>query len=116
MTADELLGNSHLAFYRAKATKRGGHLLFDGSIRAELEARLTLEAELVRAAERKEFELFYQPQVRLADGGLIGAEALIRWRHPVRGLFSPAEFIPAFNTPPIPHRIPASVPDTPSHP
>jgi len=98
MTADELLGNSHLAFCRAKATKRGGHVLFDGSIRAELEARLTLEAELVRAAERKEFELFYQPQVRLADGGLIGAEALIRWRHPVRGLVSPAEFMPVVNT------------------
>jgi diguanylate cyclase (GGDEF)-like protein len=94
MTADELLGNSHLAFCRAKATKRGSHMLFDSSVREELEARLTLEAELVRAAERKEFELFYQPQVRLADGGLIGAEALIRWRHPTRGLVSPAEFMP----------------------
>jgi len=105
MTADELLGNSHLAFCRAKATKRGGHVLFDGSIRAELEARLTLEAELVRAAERKEFELFYQPQVRLADGGLIGAEVLIRWRHPVRGLVSPAEFMPVVNTSSISDRI-----------
>jgi diguanylate cyclase (GGDEF)-like protein/PAS domain S-box-containing protein len=105
MTADELLGNSHLAFCRAKATKRGGHVLFDSSIRAELEARLTLEAELVRAAERKEFELFYQPQVRLADAGLIGAEALIRWHHPVRGLVSPAEFMPVVNTSSISDRI-----------
>jgi predicted signal transduction protein with EAL and GGDEF domain len=105
VTADELLGNSHLAFYRAKAARRGGHVLFDSSIRAELEARLTLEAELVRAAERKEFELFYQPQVRLADGGLIGAEALIRWRHPVRGLVSPAEFMPVVNTSSISDRI-----------
>jgi EAL domain-containing protein (putative c-di-GMP-specific phosphodiesterase class I) len=66
---------------------------------------LTLEAELVRAAERKEFELFYQPQVRLADGGLIGAEALIRWHHPVRGLVSPAEFMPVVNTSSISDRI-----------
>ena len=48
--------------------------------------------------ERNEFELFYQPQVRLRDGALIGAEALIRWRHPVRGLVSPGEFIPVVNT------------------
>ena len=56
----------------------------------QLETRLTLEAELALAAERDEFELFYQPQFHLADGRLIGAEALIRWRHPVRGLVSPA--------------------------
>ena len=89
-TADELLSNSHMALSRAKATRRGGHVLFEDSIRRELETRLTLEAELALAAERNEFELFYQPQLHLADGRLIGAEALIRWRHPVRGLVSPA--------------------------
>ncbi|QWG24975.1 EAL domain-containing protein [Bradyrhizobium sediminis] len=104
-TAEELLSNSHLAFCRAKATKRGGHVVFEGAIRRELESRLTLEAELVLAAERNEFELFYQPQVRLADGGLIGAEALIRWRHPVRGLVSPAEFMPVVNTSSISDRV-----------
>ena len=88
-TADELLANSHLAFCRAKATRRGSYVIFENAIRQELEARLTLEAELALAAERNEFELFYQPQVRLVDGGLIGAEALIRWRHPVRGLSRP---------------------------
>ena len=97
-TADELLSNSHLAFCRAKATRRGGHILFEQAIRAELEARLTLEAELALATERHEFELFYQPQVSLVDGGLIGAEALIRWHHPTRGLVSPAEFMPVVNT------------------
>jgi diguanylate cyclase (GGDEF)-like protein len=102
-TAEELLSNSHLAFCRAKATKRGGHVVFEGAIRRELESRLTLEAELALAAERNEFELFYQPQVRLSDGGLIGAEALIRWRHPVLGLVSPAEFMPVVNT--LPFRI-----------
>ena len=104
-TADELLSNAHLALSRAKATNRGGHVLFEDSIRRELETRLTLEAELALAAERNEFELFYQPQLHLADGLLIGAEALIRWRHPVRGLVSPAEFMPVVNTSPISERI-----------
>jgi diguanylate cyclase (GGDEF)-like protein/PAS domain S-box-containing protein len=111
-TADELLANSHLAFCRAKATRRGSYVVFESAIRQELEARLTLEAELARAAERNEFELFYQPQVRLTDGGLIGAEALIRWRHPVRGLVSPAEFMPVVNTSPISDRIAAWVMQT----
>ncbi len=111
-TADELLANSHLAFCRAKATRRGSYVIFENAIRQELEARLTLEAELALAVERNEFELFYQPQVRLVDGGLIGAEALIRWRHPVRGLVSPAEFIPVVNTSAISDRIAAWVLET----
>src|SRR4029078_5285364 len=57
------------------------------------------------AAERGEFELFYQPQLHLGDGHLIGAEALIRWRHPVRGLGSPGEFMPVINTSPISNRV-----------
>ena len=104
-TAAELLSNSHMALSRAKATRRGGHVLFEDSIRRELETRLTLEAELVLAAERNEFELFYQPQIHLADGRLVGAEALIRWRHPERGLVSPGEFMPVVNTSPISERI-----------
>ena len=104
-TADELLSNGHLAFSRAKATRRGGHVMFEGTIRQELEARLTLEAEIARAVERQEFELFYQPQVRLVDGSLIGAEALIRWRHPERGLVSPGLFMPVVNSSSISERI-----------
>jgi EAL domain-containing protein (putative c-di-GMP-specific phosphodiesterase class I) len=104
-TADELLSNSHLAFYRAKAARRGGYVRFENSIRQELESRLTLEAELALAAERGEFELFYQPQVRLDDSSLIGAEALIRWRHPARGLVSPADFMPVVNRSAISERI-----------
>jgi EAL domain-containing protein (putative c-di-GMP-specific phosphodiesterase class I) len=104
-TADDLLSNAHLALSRAKATRRGGHMLFEESIRRELETRLTLEIELALAAERNEFELFYQPQLHLADNRLIGAEALIRWRHPVRGLVSPAEFMPVVNTSPISDRV-----------
>ncbi|HEY0910753.1 MAG TPA: EAL domain-containing protein, partial [Bradyrhizobium sp.] len=104
-SAEELLSNSHLALSCAKATRRGGHVLFEDSIRRKIETRLTLELELAVAAERNEFELFYQPQIHLADGSLIGAEALIRWRHPVRGLVSPAEFMPVVNTSPISDRI-----------
>jgi diguanylate cyclase (GGDEF)-like protein/PAS domain S-box-containing protein len=103
--AEELLSNSHLAFCRAKATRRGGHVMFRSSIRQEIETRLTLEAELALALEREEFELFYQPQVKLVDGSLIGVEALIRWRHPERGLVSPAQFIPVVNTSSISDRV-----------
>ena len=102
---DELLSNSHLALRRAKASKRGSYALFEPGIRQEIETRLTLEAELALAADRGEFELFYQPQVNLGGSELIGAEALIRWRHPVRGLVSPGEFMPVVNTSSISERI-----------
>ena len=111
-TSDELLSNAHLAFYRAKAARSGGCVVFEGSIRDEIEARVTLEAELALAVERGEFELFYQPQVHLSNGGLIGAEALIRWRHPARGLISPAEFISVVNTSSVSERIAAWVLET----
>ena len=110
--ADELLSNSHLAFCRAKALRRGSHVMFDSSIRKQLEARLTLEAELALADERQEFELFYQPQVRLTDGSLIGSEALIRWRHPERGLVAPGEFMPVVNASSISEPIAAWVLET----
>jgi len=104
-TADELLSNGHIAFYRAKAIKRGGYVAFETSIRRELEARLTLETELTHAAERGEFELFFQPQVDLGESRLVGAEALIRWRHPVRGLIPPGEFMTVVNTSGLSDRI-----------
>jgi diguanylate cyclase (GGDEF)-like protein/PAS domain S-box-containing protein len=110
--ADELLSNGHLAFCRAKGPRRGGHMMFDNSMRQELEARLTLEAELALAVERGEFELFYQPQVHLADGRLSGAEALIRWRHPERGLVPPIQFMPVVNSSAISERIAVWVMET----
>ena len=111
-SASELLSNAHLALRRAKAERRGGCVLFEAGIRQEIETRLTLEAELVLAAERGEFELFYQPQVSLGSQELIGAEALIRWRHPLRGLISPGAFMTVVNTSPISERIAAWVLDT----
>ena len=95
--ADELLANADLALHRAKAEGRGKHVLFEHLIRAEFEARLLLEDELERAAEQGEFELYYQPQIDLANGKLLGAEALLRWKHPQRGLLAPADFISVLN-------------------
>ncbi len=103
--ADDLLSNSHLALCRAKTAKRGAFVVFESTIRQELEKRLTLESELAQAADRGEFELFYQPQIRLVDGALLGAEALIRWKHPVRGYVSPGEFMPVVNTSALSERI-----------
>jgi EAL domain-containing protein (putative c-di-GMP-specific phosphodiesterase class I) len=94
-TAEELIGNGHLALNRARA--KPGCVIFERSIRDDVIALHTLQAELARASDRGEFELFFQPQVRLEDDSLIGAEALIRWRHPTRGLVSPAEFMPIVN-------------------
>ena len=104
-TADELFGNADLALYRAKGAGRGRYVFFERAIRDELEARLALEAELRRAVEREELELFYQPQVSLEDGRLVGAESLIRWRHPARGLVSPADFMPLVHASPNSARI-----------
>ncbi|QDP21208.2 EAL domain-containing protein [Bradyrhizobium cosmicum] len=104
-SADDLLSNGHLALSRAKTTRRGSHVIFESAIRQALENRLTLESELALAADRGEFELFYQPQVRLVDGGLVGAEALIRWRHPERGYVSPGEFMPVVNTSALSERL-----------
>lgn len=110
--ADDLLGNGHLALTKAKLTRRGSHVIFENAIRQELENRLTLESELALAADRGEFELFYQPQVRLVDGSLVGAEALIRWRHPLRGYVSPGEFMPVVNTSALSERIATWVMET----
>ncbi len=101
----ELLGNVDLALYRAKAEGRGRHLFFQRHMRSELEKRLSLEAELKRALQNGEFELFYQPQIDLRTGTLVGAEALIRWRHPQRGLIQPGEFIPVVNASPMSNDI-----------
>ncbi|HEY4918789.1 MAG TPA: EAL domain-containing protein [Xanthobacteraceae bacterium] len=97
----ELLGNADLAMFRAKAAANDRHVFFNRAIRGELEKRLQLTAELQQAAAKGEFELFYQPQIRLADGKLVGAEALIRWQHPVRGLVPPGEFLAVLDATPV---------------
>lgn len=96
-SVDELLANADLALYRAKEMARGNHVFYCPEIRNSLERRRNLETELRRAVAEKEFELFYQPQVRLSDCAVVGAEALIRWNHPQRGLLAPAQFLKVLN-------------------
>jgi diguanylate cyclase (GGDEF)-like protein/PAS domain S-box-containing protein len=92
-SVDELIANADLALYRAKAD--GGRVcrFFVPVMRAQAQARHSLGVELRRAHDAKEFELYYQPQVRLSDEAVVGAEALIRWRHPERGILAPGLFI-----------------------
>lgn len=91
--ADTLLKNADTAMYRAKAGGRGGSQFYDHSMNARAHERLVMEAALRRALERDEFMLHYQPRVDMRSARITGAEALIRWQHPQRGLVPPSEFI-----------------------
>jgi len=91
----ELIANADLALFKAKSIGHGQSFVFATALRHEAVARRLYSMELHRAVSDGEFVLFYQPQVRLADGSLTGAEALIRWLHPQHGLLSPAAFLPA---------------------
>ncbi len=93
-TADELLRNADLALHRAKADGRDRGTLFRSQMQTASRDRLTLEMDLTEALERGELFLLYQPIVELRTRRMIGVEALVRWRHPRRGVLSPAEFIP----------------------
>ncbi|MDF2741119.1 MAG: Signaling protein ykoW, partial [Actinomycetia bacterium] len=92
--ADQLLRNADLAMYRAKAAGQGGYERYDPEMHTELVQRVQLESDLRRALEAGELFLQYQPTFDLGSGQLVGAEALARWNHPVRGLVPPTEFIP----------------------
>ncbi|MBX6341155.1 MAG: EAL domain-containing protein, partial [Thermomicrobiaceae bacterium] len=91
---DHLLRDADIAMYRAKAKGKAGYEFFTPRMHAQALRRLELERDLRRAIERGELRVHYQPEVSLATGRVIGAEALVRWEHPERGLISPAEFIP----------------------
>ena len=93
-TIDELLRSADIALYRAKATGRGCWMLFKPDMDAELQRRHRLEADLRCALAESQLEVFYQPLVEARTETLVGFEALLRWRHPERGMVSPAEFIP----------------------
>jgi EAL domain-containing protein (putative c-di-GMP-specific phosphodiesterase class I) len=90
---DELLKRADLAMYQAKGAGRNTMRFFDAGMQAEVTQRIALENALRDALARREFMLFYQPQVDV-EGTITGAEVLVRWNHPQRGLVSPAEFIP----------------------
>lgn len=97
VTVEDLISSADLALYDAKAS--GGHTyrLFVPVMRARAQARLELDAELRRAFADEEFVLHFQPQVRLSDGVVVGAEALLRWQHPTRGILEPGAFIEALS-------------------
>ena len=90
---EELLTSADLALYRAKAAGKGRFVTFDPAFREAALSRRSFQQELRRAFDQAEFELFYQPEVSISTGQLTGAEALLRWNHPSRGLLSPASFI-----------------------
>ena len=91
---DELLKNADLAMYQAKAEGRNTHRLFAADMNAVAREAIGLESDLRRALERQQFILYYQPQIELKTGRIIGAEALLRWQRPGAGLVKPAEFLP----------------------
>jgi len=93
-TPTEILRDADTAMYRAKSLGRSRFEIFDGEMRAEAVARLELESDLRRAVDNQEFVLYYQPKVRLSTNKIVGVEALLRWRHPMRGIVPPDEFIP----------------------
>jgi diguanylate cyclase (GGDEF)-like protein/PAS domain S-box-containing protein len=92
--SEDILRDADTAMYRAKALGKSRYEMFDTSMHAHAVALLQLETDLRRAIERQEFELHYQSIVSLRNNKLSGFEALIRWRHPQRGMVSPGEFIP----------------------
>ncbi|MGP0093976.1 MAG: EAL domain-containing protein [Xanthobacteraceae bacterium] len=93
LNVDELIANADLALYQAKSDGGRTYRFFLPVLRAQAQARRGLDLELRRAFAENEFEIFFQPQVRLADGAQVGSEALLRWRHPQRGILAPGAFI-----------------------
>lgn len=91
---EELIANADVAMYRAKDSGRNNYQFFTPTMNSSSYERLTMENKLRRALERQEFVLYYQPQVNLETGRIIGSEALVRWRHPEMGLVPPGIFIP----------------------
>lgn len=92
--ADELLAHADVALYRAKNEGRNCYVLFDQKMHLEILDRKALEVEIAQGLERNEFEVYYQPQIELITGKVVGAEALARWNSPTRGFVMPDTFIP----------------------
>jgi diguanylate cyclase (GGDEF)-like protein len=93
-TGDELIRAADLAMYQAKRNGKGRYEMFEPAMQDRLMRTLDLDADLRRAVERDEFVLLYQPILDLDDGRIRAAEALVRWRHPERGIVSPGDFVP----------------------
>jgi diguanylate cyclase (GGDEF)-like protein/PAS domain S-box-containing protein len=90
---EELMRNADVAMYAAKSQGKGRFTVFRDEMQEAAHRRLEVETELARALAQNQFQLHYQPIVDLQSGYLLGVEALVRWRHPQRGLIAPAEFL-----------------------
>src|SRR5437667_3154272 len=91
--AETLLKNADNAMYRAKAARRNTYEMSTQELSRSMQERLTLESGLHQAMERNEFEVYYQPQIDIRSMRIVGMEALLRWRHPDRGLMTPGSFL-----------------------
>jgi diguanylate cyclase (GGDEF)-like protein/PAS domain S-box-containing protein len=94
LNADVLIKNADIAMYQAKGNGRQNFQFFKPAMNVRAVERQFIEEGLRRALERREFSLHYQPKINLATGAITGAEALLRWTHPMRGPIDPADFIP----------------------
>ncbi len=92
--ASDLLQHSDAALYKSKADGRGTYSYYTDELTELARKRIECENDLRRAIEKNEFEVYYQPQVHIASERILGAEALVRWNHPQKGLVPPIEFIP----------------------
>src|SRR5262249_7248979 len=93
-SVETLMRSADTAMYHAKETGRNNYQFFTAALNAAAQHRLSLENDLRRALERSEFILHYQPQLDLRTGNIVGFEALVRWRHPERGMVPPNQFVP----------------------
>ncbi len=93
-SSKDLLRNADTAMYYAKTRGKARYAIFDDSMRGRAVARMELESDLRKAIEEQQFLLYYQPEVSLKTGEVVGYEALVRWKHPQRGLVMPGEFLP----------------------
>jgi diguanylate cyclase (GGDEF)-like protein len=93
-SAGDMIRDADLAMYRAKSEGKGRHAVFEPAMHVAVVERADLEADLQRVLERAELLLHFQPIVALGNRGIVGVEALVRWRHPTRGIVSPEAFIP----------------------
>ena len=95
---EELLRDADIALYRAKATGKHRAVIFSPSMQVVVDDHRNLAVDLHRALEASQFFLLYQPTVDFSTGSFTGVEALLRWRHPERGVVQPDDFIPALES------------------
>ncbi|MDL2284254.1 EAL domain-containing protein [Oxalobacter sp. OttesenSCG-928-P03] len=94
LSAAELIANADIAMYQVKIKNKNDFCFYEDSMIRNSHAKISLEQEMRRALERNQLEMYYQPQIDLKTGEIVGAEALMRWNHPEKGVLSAGEFLP----------------------